>query len=1025
MSANIPTFILIDGHSLAYRSYYAYAKGREGGLRTSTGIPTSVCYGFLTSLLSVMQAHKPEYMASAFDRNLPTFRHEADNAYKANRVDTPATEFIEELKNLEELLKALNVPVVTSPGYEADDILGTLARRASEAGYRVKILSGDRDLFQLVDTEKNISVLYFTPSKGSTPIEMGAEEIKEKLGILPTQIVDYKALCGDASDNIPGIKGIGEKTAVKLLTEYGSLDGIYAALPQIKGTTQKKLAEGKDAAYHSRHLAQIVLDVPLEIDLADCKLQGFDHTVIEPIFRKLEFQKYLKQLEQLQQQFGGGIDKSQKEEKETEGLQLSLFNQPQTEKTAETTVKEAVPIKPQIIDTPEKLTKLVKHLQNFTNPDNPVAWDTETTDLEPRDAKLVGIGCCWGTGAEDVAYIPIAHTKGKQLDLKTVLETLRPILEGDCYCKVLHNTKFDRLVLLCQEVKLKGVVFDTMLASYVINPEEKHNLSDLSNKYLKKEGVSKNYKSLNIPKGKTIADLDILTVADYCGMDVYATFLLLPKLQKKLEEAPKLRQVFEIEMRLEPVLAEMEYTGIRIDTDYLKELSEQHIKPQLAASEKQAIDAIPRVYLKDYIEKIWQNIEGNWGAIAKQDFDSVPSAILKAYLKKISKNTKKNLAENKEKIDTATVSELVNLNSPAQLSELLFEILKLNKKKSRKTKTGIYSTDVTVLENLQGNHPIIDALLEYRMLHKLYSTYVEGILQRMRADTQRLHTEFNQTFTETGRLSSSDPNLQNIPIGTEFSRQIRKAFLPETGWLMVSADYSQIELRILAHLSQEPVLIEAYQNNRDVHSVTAQLLFEKETVTSEERRLGKTINFGVIYGMGSARFARALGKTTAEGKVFIERFYKRYPKVFEYLEMKKKEAIALGYVETIIGRRRYFKFEGKELQKLKGKQPEEINLKSLKLTQFDAQLLRAAANAPIQGSSADIIKIAMVRLHEILQNYQARLLLQVHDELVFEMPPCEWEELQLKIKSVMETALPLSVPLLVDVRAGQNWMDAK
>lgn len=1022
MSANIPTFILIDGHSLAYRSYYAYAKGREGGLRTSTGIPTSVCYGFLTSLLSVMQVHKPEYMASAFDRNLPTFRHEADNTYKADRADTPA-EFIEELKNLEEILKALNVPVVTCPGYEADDILGSLAKRASEAGYRVKILSGDRDLFQLVDTEKNISVLYFTPGKGSTPIEMGVEEIKEKLGILPRQVVDYKALCGDASDNIPGVKGIGEKTAVKLLAEYGSLDGIYAALPQIKSTIQKKLAEGKDAAYHSRHLAQIVLDVPLEIDLAECKLQGFERSKLEPIFRKLEFQKYLKQLEQIQQQFGGVIDKSQTEEKETESLQLSLFNQPQTEKTAETAVIPA-PIKPQIIDTPEKLTQLVKHLQNFTNPDKPVAWDTETTDLEPRDAKLVGIGCCWGAGAEDVAYIPIAHTKGEQLDLKTVLENLRPILEGDCYYKVLHNTKFDRLVLLCQNLKLRGVVFDTMLASYVINPEEKHNLTDLSNKYLKKEGVSKSYKSLNIQKGKTIADLDIPTVADYCGMDVCATFLLLPKLQKKLDEAPKLRQVFEIEMRLEPVLAEMEYTGIRIDTAYLKEFSEQQIKPQLAASEKKALDAISRDELKFYIEKIWENIEENWGAIAKKNFESVPSAILKAYLKKISKETK-DLTENKQKIESATVGELINLNSPAQLSELLFEILKLNKKKSRKTKTGIYSTDVNVLENLQGNHPIIDALLEYRTLHKLYSTYVEGILQRMRADTQRLHTEFNQTFTETGRLSSSDPNLQNIPIGTEFSRQIRKAFLPETGWLMVSADYSQIELRILAHLSQEQVLIEAYQNNRDVHSVTAQLLFEKETVTSEERRLGKTINFGVIYGMGSGRFARELGKTTAEGKIFIERFYKRYPKVFAYLEMKKKEALAQGYVETILGRRRYFKFEGKELQELKGKQPEEINLNNLKLNQFDAQLLRAAANAPIQGSSADIIKIAMVRLHEMLQNYQARLLLQVHDELVFEMPPSEWEELQLKIKSVMETALPLSVPLLVDVRAGQNWMDAK
>lgn len=930
-----------------------------------------------------MQAHEPESLAIAFDLNLPTFRHEADDTYKADRTDTPA-DLIEELKNLQELLSALSVPVVTCPGYEADDVLGTLAVRASAAGYRVKILSGDRDLFQLVDTEKNISVLYLSSGRGSTPTEMGPEEIKEKLGIPPTQVVDYKALCGDTSDNIPGVKGIGEKTAVKLLADYGSLDGIYAALPQIKGANQKKLEEGKADAYHSQHMAKIVLDVPLEVDLADCKLQGFDRAAIEPVFKKLEFQKFLNQIEQLQQQFGGVVavqqnaqpadiqtsaKKTAKQKKSAEeGEQLSLFDQPTSEEPAEPaenpaqpTAREPVPINPQIIDTPAKLKQLVKRLKTFTNPDAPVAWDTETTDLEPRDAKLVGIGCCWGAGAEDVAYIPVGHTAGNQLDLNTVLETLRPILEGNRYYKVLQNSKFDRLVLLCQGVKLGGVVFDTMLASYVINPEASHNLTDLSLRYLSGM-VSKSYKDLNIPKGKTIGDLDIPAVADYCGMDVYTTFLLLPKLQAELEKAPRLRDVLKIEIDLEPVLAEMEYTGIRIDTAYLQELSQQ--------------------------------MEETLQAIEQEAYESA--------------------------------GEKFNLGSPKQLSQLLFEKLGLDTKKSRKTKTGAYSTDAAVLEKLEGEHPVVDAILQHRTLSKLKSTYVDALPQLVRKDTQRVHTDFNQTATATGRLSSSNPNLQNIPIRTEFSRQIRKAFLPETGWLLVSADYSQIELRILAHLSQEPVLVEAYQNNRDVHSVTAQLLFERETVTSEERRMGKTINFGVIYGMGSARFARSIGKTTAEGKEFIDRFYKRYPKVFEYLEQKKNEAIAQGYVETLLGRRRYFKFEGQELRSLIGCNPAEIDRNILKkLTQLDAQLLRAAANAPIQGSSADIIKIAMVKLHEVLKNYQARLLLQVHDELVFEVPHEEWEELQPKIKAAMETAVPLSVPLLVDVRAGQNWMDAK
>ncbi|MBO0350623.1 DNA polymerase I, partial [Phormidium pseudopriestleyi FRX01] len=536
-----------------------------------------------------------------------------------------------------------------------------------------------------------------------------------------------------------------------------------------------------------------------------------------------------------------------------------------------------------------------------------------------------------------------------------------PILESSDYPKCLHNAKFDRLVLRCQGIQLAGMVFDTLLASYLINPETTHNLTDVSSRYL--EVTAESYKNLGLAKGKTIADLAIPKAAQYCGLDVFTTYQLVGKMQEELADKSKLHQLLiEVEQPLEPVLAEMEYTGIRINSDYLGTFSQQ-------------------------LEAQLQEIETKGYQEAGEEF---------------------------------------NLGSPKQLSYILFEKLELPISKSRKTKTG-YSTDAAVLERLQGEHPLVDLIIENRTLAKLKSTYVDALPKIVRKDTQRVHTNFNQAATATGRLSSSNPNLQNIPIRTEFSRQIRSAFLPETGWLLVSADYSQIELRILAHLSQEPVLIEAYQNNRDVHTVTAQLLFEKETITAEERRMGKTINFGVIYGMGSVRFARAIGKTSQEGKLFIKRFYERYGKVFECLNGLQKQAIARGYVETILGRRRYFDFQGDSLNQLKGTAWESIDLDKLnkKMGMQDSQNLRAAANAPIQGSSADIIKVAMVKMHEVLKAYQARLLLQVHDELVFEIPRDEWEELQPKIKSTMELAVPLSVPLVVDIHAGENWMEAK
>ena len=996
MSSHFPTFLLIDGHSLAFRSYYAFAKSRDGGLRTSTGIPTSVCFGFLKSLLEVIDQQKAEYVAIAFDLGEPTFRHDADENYKADRAEAPA-DLIVEIENLQELLTALNLQIITKPGFEADDILGTLSQQASAKGCRVKILSGDQDLFQLVNDQQKISVLYLAPGKGTNAKEFHASQVREKLGVNPPQVIDYKALCGDTSDNIPGVSGIGAKTAVKLISEFTTVEKIYDSLEEIKGAIKNKLEAGRDSAFHSKFMATIRQDVPLEVQVEDCLLQGFDPVILQPILTKLEFTSFIKQLNQLQKKFGGSDldvpavsepaestvannftpNKTMDETGLNQDIngQFTLFAEPaQTDKKSQVKSHQqlkvdSVIIQPQIIDNLTKLENLVNILKTSQDINSPVAWDTETTGLEPRDAELVGIGCCWGENISDIAYIPIGHLQGEQLEKNIVLSALRPILTSADYPKTCQNAKFDRLVLRCQGIEIAGIVFDTMLASYVLNPEASHNLTYLSQKYLGHLGlVAESYNDL-VPKGQTIAHIDIPAVANYCGLDAYTTYLLTGKLREKLQEADQtslpgqslLDLLLNIEQPLEPILANMEFQGMRIDTKYLLTLS-QELGKKLEQLEKQAHE---------------------YAAMA------------------------------------------FNLGSPKQLSELLFERLKLDTKKTRKTKTG-YSTDAVVLEKLQGDHPIIDTILEHRTLAKLKSTYVDALPQLVRKDTHRIHTNFNQAITSTGRLSSSNPNLQNIPIKTEFSRQIRQAFLPEKDWLLVSADYSQIELRILAHLSQEPVLIQAYQNGQDVHTVTAQLLFEKEDITPTERRLGKTINFGVIYGMGAQKFARSVGVSVSEGKKFIDRFYEKYSQVFAYLESVKKSAIAQGYVTTIFGRRRYFNFATDSLRKLRGEALENIDLEQLKnMGPEDAQLLRSAANAPIQGSSADIIKKAMIAINDLLTPYQGKLLLQVHDELVFEIPPAEWSELEPQIIDKMINCVSLNVPLVVDIHTGQNWMEAK
>lgn len=983
-TAEAPMLLLVDGHSLAFRSFYAFAKGGEGGLSTKEGIPTSVTYGFLKALLENVKGLTPQGVVIAFDTAEPTFRHEADASYKAHRDEAPE-QFFADLANLQEILSgAMDLPLCMAPGYEADDVLGTLANRAADAGWRVRILSGDRDLFQLVDDERDIAVLYMGGgpyAKSSGPVTIRREGVIAKLGVTPEEVVDLKALTGDASDNIPGVKGVGPKTAISLLNTHLNLDGIYAALDQQKGALKKKLETDRENAYRSRMLAEILVNIPLPAE-PRLTLGAVDGPALAQRLEELELFSLARQLAAFERAFSAD-HRAQEPSVSTQSPSAPAASPTQPAESAAPTSAPAdgpapegtAPVlEPELIQIPAQLEALLERLMAATDPTAPIALDTETTSLNPFQAELVGVGLCWGAGRADLAYIPIAHqppeatdllepaqASAQQLPLDQVLAALAPWLESARHPKTLQNAKYDRLILLRHGLSLEGVVMDTLLADYLRDANAKHGLEVLAERNF---GFTPTSFSELVAKGENFAAVPVEAAALYCAMDVHVTWRLTPLLRGQLQQLgealPKLLD--QVELPLEPVLARMEATGIRIDKPYLATLSEE-LARTLASLEARARET------------------------AGVDF---------------------------------------NLASPKQLGELLFETLGLERKKSRKTKTG-WSTDAAVLEKLAADHPLVPLVLEHRTLSKLKSTYVDALPALVEPETGRVHTDFNQAVTATGRLSSSNPNLQNIPIRTEFSRRIRKAFLPQEGWQLISADYSQIELRILTHLSGEEVLVEAYANGDDVHALTARLLLEKEEVTPAERRLGKTINFGVIYGMGAQRFARETGVSQAQAKEFLSKYKQRYPKVFAFLELQERLALSRGYVETILGRRRPFAFDPSGLGRLRGKPPEEIELEVARRAGMEAQQLRAAANAPIQGSSADIIKLAMVQLDQQLRTsgLPARLLLQVHDELVLEAAPEALEPVLAAVKQVMENAVRLRVPLVVDTGWGANWMDTK
>jgi DNA polymerase-1 len=1007
-----PLLLLIDGHSLAFRSYYAFTKGGDGGLSTKEGVPTSVTYGFLKALLDNCKGLKPDGLVVAFDTAEPTFRHEADAAYKAHRDEAPE-EFFQDLANLQQILQeGLDIPLAMAPGYEADDVLGTLANRAADEGWRVRILSGDRDLFQLVDDARDIAVLYMGGgpyAKNSGPTEMRREGVIAKLGVRPDEVVDLKALTGDSSDNIPGVKGVGPKTAINLLAAYEHVDGIYAALEQLeqagpkakdpkgvlKGALLEKLRADRDNAYRSRMLAEILVDIPLPQE-PRLPLGQVNSEALAGSLEELELHSLAKQVARFAQLFSATPPQPNEASSPGSGAPAAATSSSAAPATTTTEAPEAeadtaggessrqpsspeasslIPqLSPELITSPEALEALVARLLAATDPAAPIALDTETTALNPFRAELVGIGLAWGEGPSDLAYIPIGHhppaapdllseppPAPAQLPLAAVLSALAPWLASAQHPKTLQNAKYDRLILLRHGLALEGVVMDTLLADYLRDANAKHGLEELAERNVGFRPTS--YGEL-VAKGATFASVPIEAAAQYCGMDVHLTWRLTPLLRSQLADlGPRLPLLLEqLELPLEPVLAAMEATGIRIDTAYLGELSQE-----LAAT--------------------LERLEAEAKQASGSDF---------------------------------------NLASPKQLGELLFDTLGLDRKKSRRTKTG-WSTDAAVLEKLEADHPVVALVLEHRTLSKLKSTYVDALPALVEAETGRVHTDFNQAVTATGRLSSSNPNLQNIPVRTEFSRRIRKAFLPQEGWTLISADYSQIELRILAHLSGEESLVEAYRSGDDVHALTARLLLDKDSVTPDERRLGKTINFGVVYGMGAQRFARETGVSQAEAKDFLSRYKQRYPKVFAFLELQERLALTKGYVETILGRRRPFAFDPGGLGRLLGKDPLEIDLDTARRGGMEAQQLRAAANAPIQGSSADIIKLAMVQLHRRLaeRGLAARLLLQVHDELVLEAAPEAIDQALDLTRHTMEHAVELSVPLVVETGAGANWMDAK
>ena len=886
---------LIDGSALAYRSYFAFVRNP---LINSKGENTSAPFGFTNTLLKLLREYAPEYLAVVFDTGKPTFRHERYAEYKATRQKMP-DEMREQIPRIYQVIEAMQVPVLEMDGFEADDVIGTLARQASDRGIECVLVTGDKDFMQLVSP----AIKVLNPRKAGNDVELIDEAgVVERMGVSPAQITDLLGLMGDSSDNVPGVPKVGPKTAVSLVQEYGDLETVLANADKVRGkAVQENLRTYADQARLSKELVTIDMEVPVGLDLDAMAVQEFDIEVLSELFKELEFSRFLREL---------GPE------------------------------EEEVEVVYETIATEEVLDRLIEAI---VGADSLIAVDLETTDIDAMRAEIVGISLC----AEPLHayYIPVGHMDGPNLDRERVLEKLRPMLEDPSVPKCGQNVKYDAMVLVRAGVHPQGFVFDTMIASYLADPAARqHNLDALSLQYLNHKMVPITDLIGSGKKQISFAKVPVDKAAAYSCEDADITRRLEKILAPKLEEL-RLTELFrDIEMPLVEILRRMEEVGVSVDVDLLGEMS----------------------------GRMEAQLEGLMAEIYEE------------------------------------AGEEFNINSTQQLGRILFEKLELPHK--RKTKTG-YSTDVRVLEDLADRHPLPKLLLEYRQVMKLKSTYVDALPRMIHPETERIHTSFNQSITATGRLSSSDPNLQNIPIRTEVGREIRRAFVPgDPSWVLLSADYSQIELRIMAHLSGDETLAESFRADEDVHSRTAALLFSvfPEMVDEEMRRRAKTINYGVMYGMGRYGLARQLGIPPFEAQDFIDSYFATYPGVAKYVEETIQEARKDGFVTTLRGRRRYLP---------------EINSKNTRVREFAE---RTAVNTPIQGSSADLIKIAMINLSRRIaeESLRTRMILQVHDELVFEVPMDEVDRAQELVVREMERALPLSVPVRVDAGVGGDWLEA-
>ena len=882
---------LIDGHAFIFRSFFA-----ERTLATSAGLPTNAIYGFINSLLHVIESQKVEYVAVALDSGRPTFRNELYPDYKANRPEAPE-DLVVQIPHIVRFLEAMNIESLTLDGFEADDILGTLALRAKQSGFDVVVVTSDKDAFQLVDD----AVVVFDPWKDVTYDSQG---VREKLGVSPAQVRDFLALAGDSSDNIPGVPNVGPKTAAALLSRFGSVEAMLSEpLGSSEDKALKKVFENKDLAKMSLALVTIRTDAPVGLDPADCQRKPPDQEALLRLLQALEFtslaNRLLSRTETVRKDYRAVLTREQLDELKAELLAADEF-----------------------------------------------AVDTETTGTDAISSQMIGIS--FATRPDSGCYIPLEHNyigAPRLLERPIVLSALKPILEDASKRKVGQNIKFDLLVLRNQGIGLRGISFDTMIADYLLRPTQQvHGLDAMALHYL---GYQKTgYKEL-VPPRSSISDLrdvEVSKVADYASEDADVTLILKHELEPPLAEQGLESLFYDVEMPLVSVLADMEHRGVKLDVAFLEAMSNE-LKDELSS-------------LKDKIAHL-----------AGEEF---------------------------------------NINSPKQLSRILFEKLKLPK--GRKTKTE-YSTDVKVLQSLARVHPLAAELLAYRELSKLKSTYIDALPRLVNPRTGRIHTSFNQTITATGRLSSSEPNLQNIPIRTEIGRRIRQAFIPEDGHVLASFDYSQIELRLLAHLSADAELMAAFKQGKDVHARTASNLFgvPEALVTSEQRGQAKTINFGVIYGMGAHTLAQDLGISMATAKQYIADYFARYSGVKELTEKTYKKAASDGYVETMFGRRRYTPdINSSDRQKCEAAK-------------------RAAFNTIVQGSAADVIKIVMIKVADAIKARRlvAHMILQVHDELVFEVRQEQVDEAIELIKPIMEDTVRLSVPLVTSAAVGENWKDAK